>query len=468
MNSTHLGGRPKGAKTTHRYRGVFKKCPCAKWTKCHHPWHMTFRSVYRFQLDKAADRLDVPRPMSSSEALRVRSKVIDQILDGTWDTPKEATAPVAETPLTLDDVCQRYETFFAQQTWRGEKRRAHRVPLLKQQLTLICRTRIPAAKDATVRFGDKPFADIITADIDAFCEAHRAYMAAQEQARLDRRAKVAAGDIEAKKIPVNPARPRARGGEIGLNKHLGVLRAMFNFAIRKSLYHHSNPFLLHGQSVVAFADAQARNRRLVGDEEVRLLAAMDSARWTHLRALTIAAIETGMRKGELLSLTWAGVTFDSEDRPRYIDLVAGNTKTNEPRRVYVTPRLADVLVARRSAPDGEEHPPEAYVFGNSVGEKVGSKFESVKTGWGSACKKAGIENLHFHDLRRTFGSRLLERGASLMTVSRLLGHKLLTTTNTYLKPSESLVEQEHRKLFPWPATRRQTMRSKAKATAAVS
>jgi integrase len=161
-----------------------------------------------------------------------------------------------------------------------------------------------------------------------------------------------------------------------------------------------------------------------------------------------------MRKGELLSLTWAGVTFDREDRPRYIDLAAGNTKTNEPRRVYVTPRLADVLEARRYAPDGELHPPEAYVFGNSVGEKVGSKIDGIKTGWTSACKKAGIENCHFHDLRRTFGSRLLERGASLMTISRLLGHANVSQSNTYLKPSETLIEAEHKKLFPWPATKR--------------
>lgn len=452
MNGTHTGGRHKGSKTVHRYRGVFKKCDCAKWTKCHCPWHMTFRSVYRFQLNKAADRLGVPRPspMSSSEALRVRFKVCERILDGTWEQPKEPTAPVAETPLTLDDVCQRYETFFAQQTWRGEKRRAHRVPLLKQQLKLICRTRIPAAKDTTVRFGDKPVAEIVTGDIDAFGEAHRAHMVARERDRLDRLAKIAAGDVSAKKIVVSSERGRARGGEIGLNRHLGTLRALFNFAIRKGFYERANPFLLHGQSVVTFTKEQARSRRLVGDEEARLLAAMDSTRWTHLRAATIAAIETGMRKGELLNLQWSHVTFDRDDTPRYIDLAAGHTKTNDARRVYVTPRLADVLAVRRYAPDGTAHPPTAYVFGDAVG----GKFDSIKTGWRSACKKAGIENLHAHDLRRTFGSRLLERGASLMTVSRLLGHKLISTTNTYLKPSESLVEQEHRRLFPWPATKR--------------
>ena len=114
MNGTHPGGRPKGAKTTHRYRGVYKKCPCATWTKCRHSWHMTFRSVHRFQLDKAADRLGVPRPKTPSEAVRVRFKVCERILDGTWEQPKEATAPVAETPLTLDDIATRYEAYYAQ------------------------------------------------------------------------------------------------------------------------------------------------------------------------------------------------------------------------------------------------------------------------------------------------------------------------------------------------------------------
>lgn len=450
--------RPRGSRTRHRLDGIHKKCQCRAWSKCGCAWHLAFKyhgHPYYYSLNKWAGKPRIYR-MTQSEAERLRDKLRDLIRDGhaPGSNSESTLTPTTETPLTLDDIATRYEAFYAQQTWRGAKRRPHRVPLLHQQLDLICRTRIPAAKETTVRFGDKPVAEIVTGDIDGFCESHRAHMAAQEQARLDRLKKIAAGDVSAKKIPVSPARPRARGGEIGLNRHLGTLRALFNFAIRKGFYERANPFLLHGQSVVTFTKEQARSRRLVGDEEARLLAAMDSERWTHLRSVTIAAIETGMRKGELLSLTWAAVTFDREDRPRYIDLAAGNTKTNEPRRVYVTPRLADVLEARRYAPDGEVHPPEAYVFGNSVGEKAGSKIDGIKTGWTSACKKAGIENLHFHDLRRTFGSRLLERGASLMTCSRLLGHANVSQTNSYLKPSETLIEAEHKKLFPWPATKR--------------
>jgi hypothetical protein len=81
---------------------------------------MTFRSVHRFQLDKAADRLGVPRPKSSADALRVRSKVIDRILDDNWNTPKEASASSADMRLTMQDLVKPYLDYFANQTWRGK------------------------------------------------------------------------------------------------------------------------------------------------------------------------------------------------------------------------------------------------------------------------------------------------------------------------------------------------------------
>jgi integrase len=106
---------------------------------------------------------------------------------------------------------------------------------------------------------------------------------------------------------------------------------------------------------------------------------------------------------------------------------------------------------RRHAPDGREHPPTAYGFGDETGGRV----KSVKRAWESCVLRAhGYQpkwvkgkpgrplpelraelrriNLHFHDLRRQFACKLLESSAGLHDVSEFLGHAKITTTSRYL------------------------------------
>jgi integrase len=101
------------------------------------------------------------------------------------------------------------------------------------------------------------------------------------------------------------------------------------------------------------------------------------------------------------------------------------------RVIPISARLRAELEMRRHAPDGKEHPREAFVFGNDVGEQV----KSVRTAWEKTCKRASIDPraLHFHDLRREFASRLLESSADLHDVRDFLGHANITTTSRYLQ-----------------------------------
>src|SRR5262249_6924544 len=82
-------------------------------------------------------------------------------------------------------------------------------------------------------------------------------------------------------------------------------------------------------------------------------------------------------------------------------------------------------------------PPDKFVFWNEVGEQVGS----IKTAWRATCRRAGIRGLHFHDLRREFGSRLLESGAAEHDVRDFLGHANITTTSRYLKSTPLRLER---------------------------
>ncbi len=153
-----------------------------------------------------------------------------------------------------------------------------------------------------------------------------------------------------------------------------------------------------------------------------------------MRDLIIAGISTGMRLGELLSLQWREVEHATnakgEPVAAALHLAADKTKDSDPRRVPVGTRLAAVLAMRRHGPDGKALKPDAYVFGNEVGERV----RSVKRAWGTTKLRAhGVKpvwikgsnrlapeslaalkviDLHFHDLRAEFRLRVIESGGS--------------------------------------------------------
>jgi len=91
---------------------------------------------------------------------------------------------------------------------------------------------------------------------------------------------------------------------------------------------------------------------------------------------------------------------------RMLMLPATLTKTSQSRAIPITTRLEALLSMRRHDPAGEEFPPTARVFGDELGNPVGS----IKKAWRTATRKAGISNLRFHDLRREAASTLLERG----------------------------------------------------------
>ena len=96
----------------------------------------------------------------------------------------------------------------------------------------------------------------------------------------------------------------------------------------------------------------------------------------------------------------------------------------------------------RHDPAGHVFGPAAYVFGSAVGART----KSVKTAWGTVCRKTGISDLHFHDLRHEAGSRFLEAGWPLHEVQYMLGHADIKTTSTYLNVTLPSLHQSMRRL----------------------
>lgn len=158
---------------------------------------------------------------------------------------------------------------------------------------------------------------------------------------------------------------------------------------------------------------KGRTRRLEGDEEVKLLAAADRGRNPWMKPLIILAVETGMRRGEILGLRWEDV--DLERRIAHLSI----TKNGESRDVPLSSRAVETLTGLMQQPD--RHPERVFpVSGNAI-----------RLAWEHLRQRAGVGDLHIHDLRHEAVSRLFEKGLDIMEVSTISGHKTLTMLKRY-------------------------------------
>lgn len=154
-----------------------------------------------------------------------------------------------------------------------------------------------------------------------------------------------------------------------------------------------------------------RDRRLEEGEEKKLLAAAGASSISWLRPAVELAIETAMRQGEILKLTWPDV--DLKSRIAYLR----DTKNGENRAVPLSTRAAQILKAMPRSLDGRVFP-----LAQSTLERA----------FRNACKKEKIENLRFHDLRHEATSRLFElRSLDHMEVAAITGHKTLAMLKRY-------------------------------------
>ncbi len=152
-----------------------------------------------------------------------------------------------------------------------------------------------------------------------------------------------------------------------------------------------------------------------------------TARRAHLRPLILLAINTGMRRGELLSLAWRNVDFQ-----RGVIHVT-NTKTGRDRDVPMNSEVRSILLELQ-----RQNEDEAFVFRN---RKTGVNLTDVKHGFNGACTDAGLDDFRFHDLRHTAGTRLADAGADAFTIAEILGHATLQMTKRYTHATDERKRQ---------------------------
>ena len=147
----------------------------------------------------------------------------------------------------------------------------------------------------------------------------------------------------------------------------------------------------------------ARNRRLENGEFERLEEAAKQTKNPNIWPVIVFAIDSGMRQGEILGLQWEHV--DLERRIAFLPL----TKNGSSREVPLSTKAADVLEGQR------QH--------NDTTSPFPVTSNGFKLAWDRLRCRAGLPDLHFHDIRHEAISRFFERGLNIQEVAVISGHK---------------------------------------------
>ncbi len=193
-----------------------------------------------------------------------------------------------------------------------------------------------------------------------------------------------------------------------VNRELSCLRHIFNIGIEWELLT-KNPVV---SKAIKFDKEKSRTRTLEDDEFFRLLKACTG----QLYQIVIVALNTGMRRGEILGLKWEDIKLDQGK------IEVKHTKNDEDRVIPISAFLKCLL---ESMPHRS-----GYLFLN----RQKAKMSSIKTAWGNVIRKAGIEDFHFHDLRHTVATRLARAKVTESVIAMILGHKRSTITSRYINP----------------------------------
>ena len=202
---------------------------------------------------------------------------------------------------------------------------------------------------------------------------------------------------------------RSNVSDSTVNRELAQFRAMNRKA--KDLWNYVASPAVVGQHMLP--EPAARTRYLDrADEADRLLDACAP----HLRPVIVAALATGLRRGNLLALDWSQVDL----RHRVITVMVKSRKPGG--KALTVPIIAPLMVELMALGPKQNGP---------VFLRKGKPLGSVKTAFRAACRRAGVTGFRFHDLRHTCASWLIQAGVPLDVIQAILGHAHISTTQRY-------------------------------------
>jgi integrase len=167
---------------------------------------------------------------------------------------------------------------------------------------------------------------------------------------------------------------------------------------------------------LAYADRR-RERRLAPGEFERLLEAAQRSRISYLIPVLRLALETAMRRGDLL-----GIKADHVDLQNR-SLLIPDSKNGQPRQIPLSVEAVQVL---------------RPIIGGS-GRLFPVTANAFRLAWERTTRRAGISDLHFHDLRHEAISRLFEKGLSVPEVALISGHREVRMLFRYTHPIRTVI-----------------------------
>jgi integrase len=215
-------------------------------------------------------------------------------------------------------------------------------------------------------------------------------------------------------------RPRPRT-PASVNRDLACLSKILSMAFDNALID-SNPM----RRVRLLKESGSRERFITAEEEVKLFAKLTGRR-DHIRSVVTVALNTGMRRGEILDLQWEHVNFIART------IFIARSKTGKTRIIPMN----DIVFAELKALK-QDAGTRDFVFSVS---KTGVNIDSIKTGWRNACAAAGLVDLRFHDTRHTFATRLRANGVHEWDIRDLLGHTTTRMTSVYTHQTPANLRQ---------------------------
>ncbi len=209
-----------------------------------------------------------------------------------------------------------------------------------------------------------------------------------------------------------------------VNRTVTVMKRMFNLAVREELAD-KNPCW----KIKMLTENNARDRILSPEELDRLMAHLPR----HAALIVHLAYLTGMRSGEIFKLTWDKVDLAN----RMIRLGAADTKTSEPRVIYLNDEsmaiLAEAGKVRRLGHN------QVFTYG-------GKPIKGIRTAFLKACREAAIEDFRFHDLRHTFNTNMRKAGVDHSVIMKMTGHKTASMFHRYNTVDTADAKEAYRKL----------------------
>ncbi len=214
-----------------------------------------------------------------------------------------------------------------------------------------------------------------------------------------------------------------RGTPYEANRTISMLSKMFALAKQWGYLEESAPN--PARNIQKFKE-EKRDRWITVEELPRLAKAIEEEQNFYARAAIWLYLLTGLRRSELLSAKWDDVDWNRKE------ICIPDTKSGQKHYLPLSKRAHTLL---EFLPHVEGNP---YIL---PGKKEGSHLINITKPWYRIRKRAGIEDVRLHDLRRTVGSWMAQDGKSLHLIGRVLNHKKESTTAIYARFGQDNVRE---------------------------